>query len=157
MQAGPVAFDRFLLLISAESDTATKEMRGKVVLRGESPSNRLRPADTYQFFLGALGAAHGRRAMHMNHQAGHADGSMGWAEAPMYPGLDMLPSEMALRPAEAPWLPAADPAAPVGAPAARWCSSRTATPSTSLRAWCGGRSPGASTPCSASTASIPGR
>ena len=114
MQAGPVAFDRFLLLISAESDTATKEMRGKVVLRGESPSNRLRPADTYQFFLGALGPRTGGGG-HMNHHAGHADGS-GWAEAPMYPGLDMLPSEMALRPAEAPWLPAADPAAPVARP-----------------------------------------
>jgi len=117
MQAGSIAFDRFLLLISNESDTATKEMRGRVVLRGESPSNRLRPADTYQFFLGALGprGAPGEE-MHMNH-GGQPMGGMGtWAAAPMYPGLDMLPSEMALRPAEAPWLPAADPAAPIARP-----------------------------------------
>ena len=115
LPAGPVALDRFLVLISAEADTATREMRGKVVLRGESPSNRLRPADTYQFFLGALTprAATGDQ---MNHQAQHGDGSQAWGEAPMYPGLDMLPSEMALRPAEAPWLPSPDPAAPAARP-----------------------------------------
>ncbi|MBP2649003.1 MAG: Multicopper oxidase type 3, partial [Gemmatimonadetes bacterium] len=115
LQAGPVAFDRFLVLISAEADTATREMRGKVVLRGESPSNRLRPADTYQFFLGAL-TPRAATGDHMNHQAQHGDGSQAWVEAPMYPGLDMLPSEMALRPAEAPWLPAPDPAAPAARP-----------------------------------------
>jgi FtsP/CotA-like multicopper oxidase with cupredoxin domain len=113
MQAGPIAFDRFLILISAESDTATREMRGRVVLRGESASNRLRPADTYQFFLGAL-TPRGTSGVvgHMHHDAG----PMAWSEAPMYPGIDMLPSEMALRPAEAPWLPAADLAAPMARP-----------------------------------------
>jgi FtsP/CotA-like multicopper oxidase with cupredoxin domain len=113
MQAGPVAFDRFLLLISAESDTATTEMRGRVVLRGESPGNRLRPADTYQFFLGALGPRTGGGDP-MSHHAQHGDDA--WGMAPMYPGLDMLPSEMALRPAEAAWLPAPDPSAPAARP-----------------------------------------
>ncbi len=113
-QAPPVAFDRFLVLISEEADTSTREMRGKVVLRGESPSNRLRPADTYQYFLGALtprGASGDMSHMH------HGDGSTGWPMAPMFPGIDMLPSEMALRPGEPPWLPKADPAAPAARPA----------------------------------------
>ena len=116
MLAGPVAFDRFLVLISEEADTATREMRGKVVLRGESPSNRLRPADTYQFFLGAL-SPRDAAGDHMNHHAPQEGAAPGWTMAPMYPGLDMLPSEMALRPTEPPWLPAADPAAPVARPA----------------------------------------
>ena len=109
----PVALDRFLVLISEETDTATREMRGKVMLRGESPGNRLRPADTYQYFLGALtprGESGDMSHMH------HGDGPMGWAAAPMYPGIDMLPSEMALRPGEPPWLPKADPAATVARP-----------------------------------------
>ena len=41
---------------------------------------------------------------------------LGWAAAPMFPGIDMLPSEMALRPGEPPWLPKADPAAPAARP-----------------------------------------
>jgi FtsP/CotA-like multicopper oxidase with cupredoxin domain len=113
LQAPPVAFDRFLVLITEEPDTATREMRGKVVLRGESPSNRLRPADTYQYFLGALtprGASGDMSHMH------HGNEAAAWPEAPMYPGIDMLPSEMALRPAEPPWLPTADPAAPAARP-----------------------------------------
>ena len=79
--AGPVAFDRFLVLISAEADTATREMRGKVVLRGESPSNRLRPADTYQFFLGAL-TPRGATGDHVNHHAQHGDGGDGVGRGP---------------------------------------------------------------------------
>ena len=113
LQSRPVALDRFLVLISEETDTATREMRGKVMLRGESPGNRLRPADTYQYFLGALtprGTSGDMSHMH------HGDGPMGWAAAPMYPGIDMLPSEMALRPGEPPWLPKADPAATAARP-----------------------------------------
>jgi FtsP/CotA-like multicopper oxidase with cupredoxin domain len=115
LQAPPVAFDRFLVLISQESDTATRAMKGKVVLRGESPSNRLRPADTYQYFLGAL-TPRGSTGDHMNHHGANGDGPLAWSDAPMYPGIDMLPSEMALRPGEPPWLPAPDSAAPPARP-----------------------------------------
>ncbi len=114
VQPVPVAYDRFLVLISDEPDTSTREMTGKVVLRGESPSNRMRPADTYQYFLGAL-TPRGTGGEHMNHH-GHTEGPLAWSEAPMYPGIDMLPSEMALRPAEAPWLPVADAATPAARP-----------------------------------------
>jgi FtsP/CotA-like multicopper oxidase with cupredoxin domain len=117
---GPVTFDRFLLLISAEADTSVTEMRGRVVLRGESAGDRMRPADTYQFFLGAMTRDSSSGMAGMAGMSGHEHhamhGALSWVEAPMFPGLDMLPSEMALRPAEAPWLPAPDSLAPVARP-----------------------------------------
>lgn len=113
IELGPVALDRFLVLISAERDTAVREWRGRIVLRGESASNRLRPADNYQFFLGVTGD---RQA---NGGHGHHDMDMdpgGWGMVPMFPGLDMLPAEMALRPEELPWLPTPAPTAPAARP-----------------------------------------
>ena len=109
LDATPVAFDRFKVLVTLEKDTLATEMSGEVMLRGESPSNRMRPADTYQFFLGALTPRSSPTDAHHAHHGG--DGSS-WGDAPMFPGIDMLPSEMALRPNEAPWLPQPDPSAP---------------------------------------------
>jgi len=127
---GAVAYDRFLVLVSAEPDTTATERRGRLVLRGESAANRLRPADNYQFFLGALtptapaapgtpsaGAAHAGHAGHAGHaaHAGTPDSS-GWRDVPMYPGLAMLPSEMALRPPVRPWRLADSATAPLARP-----------------------------------------
>ncbi len=118
---GPVAYDRFVVLVSAEPDTLASERRGPIVLRGESAGNRLRPADTYQFFLGALvgrpGGATGGQDPPLAH-AEHAalTDSLGWAPVPMYPGLDMLPAEMALRPGTRAWLPADDARVPPSRP-----------------------------------------
>lgn len=112
LDAVPVALDRFMVLVTLETDTLASAMSGKVLLRGESPSNRMRPADTYQFFLGALTPPSGAAG----HHAHHGGDGLGWGDAPMFPGIDMLPSEMALRPAEAPWLPPADTIAPRGRP-----------------------------------------
>jgi FtsP/CotA-like multicopper oxidase with cupredoxin domain len=144
-ELGPVVLDRFLLLVSAEADTASTDITGHIVLRGESASNRLRPPDTWQFFLGA--AMPGEPGDHADHPPAvvprpatpcHAlqcpdtschvlprpatpcnalqcpDTSCHvlprpatfWSSGvPMFPGLDMLPSEMALTPQERPWLP----------------------------------------------------
>jgi len=111
-RVGPLAFDRFLVLISAEPDTSSADRRGRLVLRGESAGLRMRPADNYQFFLGALGVPPARAdsAGHAAHY-GAARDTAGWSDVPMYPGLDMLPSEMALRPPVRPWRPADDPSA----------------------------------------------
>jgi len=109
VELGPVTLDRFLVLISAERDTAVREWHGPIVLRGESASNRLRPADNYQFFLGVAGD---RRAARTHDHHGMPGGAGGWEMVPMYPGLDMLPAEMALRPDQVPWLPAPDASAP---------------------------------------------
>ncbi len=99
---GPLALDRFLLLISLESDTTTLERRGPLILRGESASNRLRPPELFQLALGGLTSA--PTGMESHHHLGGAD-SLGWTTVPMQPGFTMLPSEMALRPGEAAWLP----------------------------------------------------
>ncbi|MEO8636408.1 MAG: multicopper oxidase family protein [Gemmatimonadales bacterium] len=103
MDVGTVALDRFLILISAEPDTSVREWQGRMVLRGESAGNRLRPADSYQFFLGVAGDRTVAR-MHDHHSA--QPDAMGWTDIPMFPGLDMLPAEMALRPAQQAYLPA---------------------------------------------------
>ena len=112
---GPMALDRFLILISAEADTAVRQWRGRVILRGESASNRLRPADNYQFFLGVAGdRSQGSSAMPMpmgDHPMPLGD-SATWSGVPMLPGLEMLPAEMALRPAAQPFLPLAADAPP---------------------------------------------
>ena len=88
-----MALDRFLVLISAEATPASSEPRGPILLRGESPSNRMRPPDLYQLSLGALTPP---------------PESSGWHGVPMTAHIPMLPSEMALTPAAAPWLPRAD-------------------------------------------------
>ncbi len=113
IELGPVAYDRFLILISAETDTAVKQWEGKIVLRGESASNRLRPADNYQFFLGV---AADRSADPSQQHGGMAMDLSGWGMVPMFPGLDMLPAEMALRPSESPMLPAPNDLVATGRP-----------------------------------------
>ena len=85
-----IALDRFLVLISAEGTPRSSEPRGPILLRGESPSNRMRPPDLYQLSLGAVMPP--------------AESS-GWHGVPMTPNIPMLPSEMELTPAAAPWLP----------------------------------------------------
>jgi suppressor of ftsI len=92
-RVGEIALDRFLVLISAEATPVSSQPRGPVLLRGESPSNRMRPPDLYQFSLGAVTPP---------------PESAGWHGVPMTPHIPMLPSEMALTPAAAPWLPQAD-------------------------------------------------
>ncbi len=100
-RAGEIALDRFLVLISAEASPVSAAPRGPVLLRGESPSNRMRPPDLYQLSLGALTPP---------------PESSGWHGVPMTPHIAMLPSEMALTPAAAPWLPRADGAVGEAAP-----------------------------------------
>ena len=50
-----VDLDKFLLLITAERDRRVREPRGRVVLRGQSPSTRLFPPDLLEFSIGAMG------------------------------------------------------------------------------------------------------
>lgn len=110
----PFTLQRFLIQVSAEPDTASRSRRGPLVLRGESAGTRLRPADNYEFFLGAIGVPPGADA-HVEHMAREAD-SLGWTGVPMFPGLEMLSSEMLLRPLVRAWLPPETPDAPAARP-----------------------------------------
>src|SRR5215203_6976225 len=97
-----VAFDKFTILITAEASAAPAEMRGRLVLRGQSPSTRLQPPDFMQYVLGATredSAGHGAHG----HEA--TGDSLRWTMVPMPPGISMLPAEMTLRPTVAPYLP----------------------------------------------------
>jgi FtsP/CotA-like multicopper oxidase with cupredoxin domain len=94
----PFGLDRFVVVITAERSAAVIAPTGPPVLRGQSPSSRLVPADFVQF---ALGAAKDSTAMMMD----MAPDTTGWTTVPMPAGIAMLPAEMALRPAVAPMLP----------------------------------------------------
>lgn len=98
-RGGEISLDRFLVLISAETIPLPSEPHGPILLRGESPSNRMRPPDLYQLSLGVV-------------MPPPPAESSRWHGVPMTPNISMLPSEMALTPAAAPWLPRAD--SPVG-------------------------------------------
>jgi FtsP/CotA-like multicopper oxidase with cupredoxin domain len=101
---GPVALDRFLIIVSNEPDSLTKDRTGKLILRGESASNRLRPPEMFQIALGGLRTGDTAMAMGDHHHMGGPD-SLGWTTVPMAKEFAMLPSEMALRPGEKAWLP----------------------------------------------------
>ena len=98
-----IALDKFSILITAEAAAATKEMTGRLVLRGMSPSTRLQPPDFMQFVLGATRTDSSPEGHEHHVQAGKD--SLGWTMVPMPPGISMLPAEMTLRPNAAAYLP----------------------------------------------------
>ena len=98
---GEVAFDQFVIVVSAERDTAVTERTGVLVLRGGSPSTRIQPPDFLDFAVGLVGVERDRWAMAMDGHAGHAADD-GWGMVPMPAGFAMLPAEMLLRPGVAP-------------------------------------------------------
>ena len=103
-----VALDRYLIIVSAERSGAVKERTGRLVLRGESASNRMRPPDILDF---ALGTGTGEAAEHH-----HEPDSLGWTMVPMPPGVPMPPIEHAMRPSVHAYLPADDPSLPLARP-----------------------------------------
>jgi FtsP/CotA-like multicopper oxidase with cupredoxin domain len=106
----PLTLDPFVVLITAERSAAVREPTGRLVLRGQSPSSRLQPADLLQF---AVGATSERDAPVP--PAPLDSTAARWTGVPMSPGIAMLPAEMALRPAMAPSLPRLSGGAPPAA------------------------------------------
>jgi suppressor of ftsI len=115
---GTVAFNQFMVMISAERSADVTERTGPLLLRGTSPSMRLRPADDPVLLLGATDPdddaahAHDAHATHDAHAAHMAHGSAAlaargeWVMPPMEPGVQMPPGMMTHRPPAAPFLPA---------------------------------------------------
>jgi len=106
VQLPAIDLEKFSVLITTERTARVRAPRGRIVLRGQSPSTRLFPPDLMEFSLGAVGRQAAEHADHM-----HMDSSA-WPMVPVPQGITMLPSEMALRPAVAPYLPPQDSAAP---------------------------------------------
>src|SRR6266850_2383048 len=99
-------------LVAAPGVTGARgrEPRGRVILRGQSPSTRLFPPDLLEFSLGNMGQGQASADHHEHESVG------GWPMVPMPAGITMLPSEMALRPEVTPYLPVADTTAPLARP-----------------------------------------
>jgi suppressor of ftsI len=102
-ELGTVAFNKFMVLISAEASADVTERAGPLVLRGRSPSGRLEPHD----LLASGPAAEQAPAAAAGHAGHHDHGAHpdGWPMPPMYPDLAMPAGEMAVRPRVAPMLP----------------------------------------------------
>lgn len=124
---GEVELNRFLVLVAAEDREGASGLdapEGPIVLRGQSPSMRLAPADFLEFALGAapvveadeiVGPDEGEGAGHAGaHGADRgatgepATGTVRWTGVPMVEGVAMLPAMMRLRPDERAWLPGAE-------------------------------------------------
>jgi suppressor of ftsI len=97
---GEVAFNKYLVLITAEASADVTERTGPLILRGRSPSSRMEAHDLLAF---APTAEEGGAPARDNEHA-HA-----WAMPPTYEGVPMIPGVMSTRPRVAPLSPDVDP------------------------------------------------
>jgi FtsP/CotA-like multicopper oxidase with cupredoxin domain len=113
---GRVAFDRFLLIVTAERSVASASLSGaggptgRVVLRGTSASMRMQPHDLAFLLAGLMGSD----PTHAAHQ--HAAGEGEWTPPPMHPNVAMPPAFMSLRPDVSSYLPASAGEVPLARP-----------------------------------------
>jgi suppressor of ftsI len=119
---GRVAFDRILILITAEASRSVSERTGRLVLRGTSASVRMQPHDLAFLLAGLLdrpstslgGAPDAPAGEHAHHAAGNASGA--WTTPPMHPEVAMPPALMTLRPDVSPYFLAASDQIPFARP-----------------------------------------
>ena len=97
---GPVDLDKFLVIVTAESDPDAPAWQGRIVLRGTSAGMRMEPED-----LLALTGMVGGAAL--------PPPARGWRRPPMHPSVAMMPGVGRLTPPADPFLPsAAEPLPP---------------------------------------------
>jgi suppressor of ftsI len=96
-----VAWDQFVIVISAEQDSTVTERSGPVMLRGGSPSTRMQPPDFLEFATGMIGLTAEEIDLIEQGHAHHAHDD-GWGMVPMPDGFAMPPAEMMLRPTVTP-------------------------------------------------------
>ena len=109
---GRVAFNKFLILITAEASAGVAERHGQLVLRGRSPSLFMDPHDlmtqapsavlgplnrTTEAGSGGAGGDAAAGGMRMG-PTGDATRARRWEMPPMHPLVPMLPGMMPLRP-----------------------------------------------------------
>ena len=108
---GPVHFNKFLILISAEASIDVEERSGQLVLRGRSPSLLMNPHDLMTqapaAVMGPLNRAGNMQPNTGRNKSGGATGSgvrgdttssPVWTLPPMHPLVPMLPGMMELEP-----------------------------------------------------------
>ena len=91
---GPVDLDKFLVLVTAESDPAAAAWEGRIVLRGTSAGMRMEPEDLLAL-TGMVG------------DAAPPPPARGWRRPPMHPSVAMMPGVGRLTPPVDPFLPSA--------------------------------------------------
>jgi suppressor of ftsI len=116
---GPVAFNQFLILISAEASAEVETRVGPLVLRGGSASTRIQPHEIAAVLATAVGGAGigdrpntppmeraGQETRdHAEHAPASTHGAGNWTPPPMHPEVPMPAALMRLRPDVAPYLP----------------------------------------------------
>ncbi len=112
---GRVAFDRVLILVTAEVSAAAAERSGRLVLRGTSASVRMQPHDLPFLMAGLLERKNTPGEAH-SHEGHAAAGPDVWTPPPMHPEVVMPPALMTLRPDVPPYLPASSDAIPFARP-----------------------------------------
>jgi suppressor of ftsI len=83
---GEIAFDKFIVFVSAEADTAATERTGRLVLRGMSPSIRMQ-----QHAMLIVAPARDSGDAHGHHGPSAAGGPARWFMPPARPGVPMVP------------------------------------------------------------------
>ena len=91
---GEVAFNKFMVLITAEPSLEVDQRSGPLILRGRSPSSRMEAHDLMAL---APAAEAGVVTTNLTENV--------WDLPPMYEGVPMLPGVMATRPRSSPLLP----------------------------------------------------
>ena len=109
---GPVAFDKFVILISAEPSADVERRTGRLALRGASPSTRILPDNHLMVPVTGTGESAALPMDHgaMDHAAmghGPASDEPAWSHPPMLPETPMVPGLGHLRPEPLPFLPRA--------------------------------------------------
>jgi suppressor of ftsI len=110
---GRIAFDRTLILISAEASASVRDRAGRIVLRGTSAAVRMQPHDLAFLLAGMLDKKDSPAVDHSHHGAPDA---AGWTPPPMHPEVVMPPALMTLRPDVAPYMLASDEKIPLARP-----------------------------------------
>jgi suppressor of ftsI len=114
MPLGRVAFDRFLILITAEASADVSDRAGRLVLRGTSASVRMQPDDLSFVLAGFLSRKDSPAAAHAHHEM--TDTPRTWTPPPMHPQVIMPPELMTLRPDVSSYLPRSAGSIPLARP-----------------------------------------
>jgi FtsP/CotA-like multicopper oxidase with cupredoxin domain len=116
VRLGRVAFDRLLILITAESSSDTSDRSGRLVLRGTSASVRMQPHDLAFVLAGFLESKGATSTAHAHEAHDSADTPGAWTPPPMHPRVSMPRELMTLRPDVSSYLPRRGQSIPLARP-----------------------------------------
>ena len=110
-ELGEIAFNKYMILVTAEGSARVTERTGPLVIRGRSPSSRMQAHDLLALAPSAEAGDPMSAVGGMNRSGAEGpDPDMRWSLPPMYEGVPMLPGIMRARPRVEPVRPMADPA-----------------------------------------------